>query len=412
MYTGTEGLRTLIADIMIATASLFIRIGETRAAVELTEQFKSDSTVIRMPGAALQFADNFIPSGYLSEAFDLIREMIDARSEELREVAQLVMMSLFMHRGPGELSGADYEEMVARLERRASIELEEGRADAAGRTLYSLGEKYRGSGDWEKALSFFDAALTHDPTYSNRGYFWRARGSVHYELKDYDAAANDYREAVRCRDATESAFLLSDVLLRAGRYSEALSVPVRSGATDFYALGERINRRVLATIIEVTGLSEQERNPLGAGHIAEIHGAATSEEIVAALRETDALDPRLWFLLGESENEMEDAQRSEIWLVAADLERDNPHLWAIAASMSILFASENMANDVCDSGLKWCDDEFLNLIEEVRQLFPDDASSAISTKVYERADRDHPRPTRTVRMVHEDGTYAAFEFSR
>ncbi|WP_431892421.1 DUF4365 domain-containing protein [Micromonospora haikouensis] len=411
LYAGPNGLKSLAADTMMAAASLFLRIGETRAAVEIVELFYADSYIIRMPGGMALFAEDFVANDYVSQAFRLVKDVIDSPVEEIRGLAQIVLVHIFVHRGPGRLTGEEFREMLGCLERRALLELAEGDRTAAGRTFYTIGEHYRGIDEWEKSLVAFNEALAYDPSYSNRGYFWRARGALHYELRKYDEAAVDYKEAVRCGDSPEAAFLLSDVLMRAGRYGEASAVPATAEASAYYALGERIQRSVIWTICEVTGLANQARTPADSERVESIARSEGTAQVVAALRETDAIDPRLWYILGMQEADSDVDRASAAWLVAADLERTNPRLWALAASYAILYRSEKFANDVCDSAIKWCDDEFLRAADELIVMFPGDAASAIRSKVYERADRDRPRAPRTVRIVNDEGAYEAIDLS-
>src|SRR5690606_3532889 len=126
-----ERLNALVADIMVAVAILFIRIGDVLAAVEMTKRFASASPMLGRSQVIQLFVDELLPRGHISDVYRLIESRIDATSRPGRDLAEAVLVQLFAGSGPYGLSKADVESMLARLRRRAEIERQEGRSRAA-----------------------------------------------------------------------------------------------------------------------------------------------------------------------------------------------------------------------------------------------------------------------------------------
>ncbi|WP_120316833.1 DUF4365 domain-containing protein [Catellatospora citrea] len=409
-YRVSDGLKGIAADAMLALANVFISIGDIRSAVGLVDRFAQYSLIMWKSPALEHYLEHFLKAGYTGGAFRLIERFIDSKDRDEREIASHVMTAIFVSNGPFGLSRSESDRMIERMNSRAEVERKQLLSAAAGKTLYCIGEVYRARKEYQAAVDALDSANVSDPTYSRRGYFWRVRGGLHYELKRFDEAIGDYRKAISCGDSPEASFLLADVLVHAGRYEEASGVEIRSDAIDYYALGERTARRVISIINSRVGVAVQDRTRLSREAADELIASHDADRIVAALRSHDALDTRLWYALVPLLWESDPDFTMDCLLMLADFERDNAKCWALAACHAVgERVPEDLVDDLCDNGIKWCGHGFLDAVEALCELSGGDFSEAVRDKVYERAEMERPRWPRVVRFVDDDGTYQVLE---
>lgn len=117
--------------------------------------------------------------------------------------------------------------------------------------------------DPAEAIALYEEAAEADPRYKTRGYWWREKGSCHWDHGDYAKAEECYQEAIELGEARAQAFL-ADVLMRTGRYREArdlfLAAPIWEEAENAQW---RLSYNALSLIVDELGIDEQERNGLG-----------------------------------------------------------------------------------------------------------------------------------------------------
>jgi len=168
-------------------------------------------------------------------------------------------------------------------------------------------------------LGFFLAAEAKYPDYGLDPWFMRKVGGCYFVLAQWDASLNYYKRAWDSSDLEGRAEMVveySDSLIFAGKFANALQVLNETEATRFRRLAP-INLTLVKTVIEKTGLTEQERNSPDVG----------LEDPVQVLKSFDALDPIAW----ESLAGQEDADYATK-VAAARLDVKNGAKWARAAA--------------------------------------------------------------------------------
>ena len=86
---------------------------------------------------------------------------------------------------------------------------------------YNFGNYLRHIGRERNALHHYRKAAEYDPTYLERGYYWRELGGVVFESGCYRMAVRFYQRAIRLGEEGDCAALLADALMLAGRYRES-----------------------------------------------------------------------------------------------------------------------------------------------------------------------------------------------
>lgn len=94
--------------------------------------------------------------------------------------------------------------------------------DNAGAFAYNLGNSLFNQGQWAEACEAFASALTADPRYENRGYFWGEFGAANFEAGNLDAATRCYEKAVLLTNGPEERWRLGDTLFHSGHYDKAV----------------------------------------------------------------------------------------------------------------------------------------------------------------------------------------------
>jgi tetratricopeptide (TPR) repeat protein len=138
--------------------------------------------------------------------------------------------------------------------------------------------------DPSEAIALFDEAAQADPAYRTRGYWWKEKGTAHWNLRNTALAEACYRKAVELGDPDAAAYL-GDVLTRTGRYGEARDVFEHASIWDGPEHAQwRLTYNALRLIVEDFGIVQQGRDDLG---IPDFH-PPLSDDSPAAL-ETSAL---------------------------------------------------------------------------------------------------------------------------
>jgi tetratricopeptide (TPR) repeat protein len=128
--------------------------------------------------------------------------------------------------------------------------------------LYNAGNFLRGI-DPAESISLYEEAAKADPSYYARPYWWREKGATHWDSGEVVEAEACYRGAIECGDDKSQAYL-GDLLLRTGRYKEALEVlstaPIWDDPEDAQW---RLTFNASRLIVEELGIQRQERDSLG-----------------------------------------------------------------------------------------------------------------------------------------------------
>lgn len=127
--------------------------------------------------------------------------------------------------------------------------------------LYNAANMLRGV-DPGDAISLYEEAAVADPSYRDRGYWWREKGTAHWQHSDLTEAEACYRRAAELGESTAEAYL-GDLLMRTGKYREAKDVffdaPIWEEPHDAQW---RLSYNALALIVDELGIERQERDDI------------------------------------------------------------------------------------------------------------------------------------------------------
>lgn len=124
--------------------------------------------------------------------------------------------------------------------------------------LYNAANTLRGV-DSAEAVDLYEEAAEADPAYRSRGYWWREKGSAHWDQGQREQAEVCYRQAIELGDTRAQAYL-ADVLMRTGRYRQARDAfrdaPIWEEPEDAQW---RLSFNALNLIVDELGIDQQVR---------------------------------------------------------------------------------------------------------------------------------------------------------
>lgn len=277
---------SLACDALVGIALAFARIGHRALAARILLAVLVDSSLLGQPDVVMQAAAAVVAA---HRTGDLIKLASDAADRGKRDAVE-VLHGVVLLSGT-TLSDADENN----LEQLLKDELV--RAEAAtdsleiARAQYNLANHLRSRARPTEALGSYEAASTHDPSYSSRGYYHRERAGVLFALHRYDEAAAGYHLAIALGEERETTALYADSLFYAGSYRQALEQFERVLSENPNPSGEWvIKATILNWLCEVQGVERQGRRQDGAESLAAPHTTAPPSEIISAMESAIALD--------------------------------------------------------------------------------------------------------------------------
>lgn len=110
----------------------------------------------------------------------------------------------------------------------------------SGTFAYNLGNALANQGDWSEALTAYTSALSSDPSYGDRPYYWAEIGATNFECENYEEAARCYEKALSLDNSSGYRWRLADTLFNAGKYKQAseqfkIALPEIEARNECYA---------------------------------------------------------------------------------------------------------------------------------------------------------------------------------
>lgn len=131
-----------------------------------------------------------------------------------------VQMSLFVVALSNSLASTD--EKTEPYEKFTHAALSQSQDEKPNSTLqYNLGQFYRTSGQYSKAVAAYNALRKIDPSYLERTYYWYELGNVLYFAKKYCLAAVCYKNLVSLEKLPITHLVLGDAYLYGNQLTEA-----------------------------------------------------------------------------------------------------------------------------------------------------------------------------------------------
>lgn len=410
-YVGEGGNENLVGDVIICLSSLMVHERSVYAAKTLMERFGAYERGGPYPTAMLQLFEAFYEEGFTEAALNALESVLDCGYALPAWTAFEVLRGTLLSEVP-RYTETDVERILATLEQIAAREESEGRNQEAAQTRYLMCNVWRSGSSWDASLAALDDVVRLDPRYADRGYYWRERGGVLYERRQFEQAADCYSKSIALNGPPESHLLLSDVSLDTGQYRVAAETAER-GPSELrppYATGSLINRRQVKAVSGLLAIGTQERRPMSADELASLSSELTDQTAIAgALRTTDGLDPRLWCLLAVHEH-AQGAHESEMdaFLVAAKSLPLEPRVWVSAMYAGVeANISRALLEAICEDGMRFAGGPFA-LMNGLSSLGWDSESAtyrSVADLISARSESPPTPQTRTVRQVYPDGSF-------
>lgn len=390
----------LVADVMVVIACMLLRMAHSPNSLRLLLDYADDSSICRTPAYIEWLVDDFVQSGLKSEACAIVALFPEESNDDF-QLKRLIAMFMFNMPGPSNLRRQDHDWYLEFEQRLMRNFVDRGAPEQAGSVAYSVGQMYRSRKDMAAALEHYDLAIELDGRYGSRGYFYRERAGIKFEMDDLVGAERDYRRAAEL-GVPEATYLLADTLYWRGKYKESLNT-VKATPDDIhasYAPGVLSLERVLAAVVGVTGLDEQQRIR---DESLDIESLDNVDMVVAALCCTDALDTRLWHAYARLVRDFISLE------VLANLVETDPVLWI--TFMAEAFQTEQsieFKNLYWDKARRFSDADLVEGIEAVVAKMDSDGFEVPSAVrdlldfAFERAAVPVPYPPRVVRFVGGD----------
>jgi tetratricopeptide (TPR) repeat protein len=401
-YSARDVAGRLTDDVLTAVGFVIEGTGATGPAGRLFAVSAESSSLTSIADVAFACASVMEQEGLARPAARLAMRCWASADPDQRELGDVYYLALLPHLGA--LTAGDRDEFVDAMERRAAA-YADAAPGRAGPAHYNLGKCLNALGRMGEALDAMDAAVTLDRRYTRRGYFFRERGGMRWSAGGFADAAEDYRTALGLGDDPgELLPLLADALLHAGEYAAAQDAVAGWSPTGHdHDRMATILRTAVAELMSVVGLESQDRS---AATEVDIDAAGDDPEaLIALLRTTDALDPRVWLRLA-----IDDGRALPRLMLVAQVALNSATGWALACVQALTGPGPPdpaLVEAIVASGHGLSDTPFDEAIEEVLSDWQDpDAAEAVRAEVYRLLDRLSVASSPTVvrLLPAEDGT--------
>lgn len=361
--TGVE-LDARPFDALAAIGLAFDHLGHADLAARVLRLAAPKSHVVLVPEAALMIASTFARARRVREALEVAEALAD-RTEEEAGAASSIMSVAALHAAPN--MSADERDaydrfLIARIER---LQSQEGR----GQAHYSFANFLRTSRRPRKAIRHYRLALTHDPGYTERPYFWREVGSCLFLEQRYVWAVEALERAVDLGDRVETRALHGDALFFAGEFRRAEEV---LGAYLDEHPGEaewRLKRTVLPEVRARFG-DVRNRDVEVALQLAD--GATEDERRQLAALDEDPLCGLAWFNYGVLLFSVERHEESLFaFLMTALIQSGDVEAWCNAIALAMGENALPLAADIIEAAYRANGEAVLVQFAEMLRSQPD-----------------------------------------
>jgi tetratricopeptide (TPR) repeat protein len=402
-YANSEQVTKLAGDAMLVIASFLLRLGLVKQAAELVVRHAENSHIYDSPQMVDALLQAFVAEDLLRECWQLIKPIYGSSDATLSGVTDVNLGKIMLHDRGGNLGRQDHHEIAEALKRRATEPQGAGLA-SPGNLMYTAAKVYQGIDEHDSAIAALLQAGDIDPGYLQRAYYHEELAGLLFVQGRFEEAAASYQRALEAGDEPpETAFLLSDALMKAGRYGEAAAVEINlDSLPDDFRSGANLLKQVRTTVLVVVGVESQDRSPLPSGIDSSPDELSSPESVLALLRDYDALNARLWYRLALlQDNELDGFK---CMLAAAWFEEDSATAWVLAMMLGIQAGcDEQLLDDICSAAFRFCEREMLSALDEVTSSIPIDHAQ-LRQLVYRHAERPRPQATRVIRIHDPQGS--------
>lgn len=263
-------------------------------------------------------------------------------------------------------------QVVTGLRSRSGEALSVEDPELASRYLFNAGQVLLERRQWVEAISALTAAEDLSDVYADEPELFRTRAQARWWAGDTALALADYERAwVLGWQTAAGVDALSDALLTAGRYKDALRLingfESEGGDLGFHAIA---NALILGDVIRLTAVEEQVRVGLTSEEEADARVLSDTKTIRDLLRTKDALTPSLLLRLCE----LEQTVAPGVDMMAA-MHTGSPLLWPRPIVLvKISGAGKPLIQQLTRAALTWSDgflEAFAGFVEAARKLGAD-----------------------------------------
>jgi Domain of unknown function (DUF4365) len=287
--------RGVVAEVLLGVGILASRLGASSDAARIVSTVSPDSILSDGPPYADWIVDAFLR---VEEIGWLVAKLCNLLDEEDLDHD---LFNIYFEAIDILAKRLDTKELKAlRKATRRRVRRDASNRNVNARLEHNMATLSRGAGRWDLVESHLERSVALDPDgYGKRPDVAIFRGKARWHAGDFEGARRAYEDGKRLgANAVDYIDPLSDVMFELGEYASAADLIDELIEVDNDSVPDRavLRRVILAELIEGVGVAVQDRRPLPPNEF-EGRERWNSDEIAKALKETDALDQRLWELL-------------------------------------------------------------------------------------------------------------------
>lgn len=350
----------LAADICVMLGAILTSAGfHTQAALVSASTLAKSSTFCH-PTVLNQLVDSYVKSGHVDQLIQLATAVFNCDGDDMHLVGVTITAEILDRLPSGPSSGATA--LATQLQEHARTLEEVGDVNSAGVIHHNLGVLYVKTKEFDRAILAYSEAGRLRPDYALECFFHESRAGALWREERFQESADAYQLSIDTGGEDQELLpLLADALLSAGKYEEARSLlsDWEPSSSKRRILG-MIVQRIATFLVKEVGLTDQSRIPLNLDDLSAIESISSPESVFAAIKNIDALDPRLWILLVNAAALRDDLGALILmahvsWWVESG--------WAASAYACFLAGEQVWSEALIEQGLRHCGDNFLDLVD-------------------------------------------------
>lgn len=357
--TPLTEVSVLAADICVMLGATLSSAGFHTQATLVSAPLLAKSSTICHHTVLNRLVDSYIKSGQADQLIQLATAVFNCDGEDMHLAGVIITAEILDRLPSGSSTGAT--ELAVQLQKHARNLEEVGNVTSAGVIHHNLGVLLAKTKDFSGALLAYSEAERLRPAYALESFFHESRAGALWHERRFQESADSYQlSIVAGGEAHELLPLLADALLFAGKYEEARSLlnGWDPNSSTRRILG-MIVQRIATFLVHEIELNDQSRKPLTLDHLSAIESVSSPESVFSAVRDIDALDPRLWVRLVKTA-----AVRDGLGalILVAHVSSWMASGWAAAAYECFLAGEKDWCKALIEQGLRSCGDDFLDLV--------------------------------------------------
>jgi tetratricopeptide (TPR) repeat protein len=363
----THAIGTPLTEAVVLAADICVMLGANLSSAG----FHSQATLISAPALTkssticestllVRLVDSYIKSGLVDQLIQLATTVFNCDGEDMHLVGVIITAEILDRLPSGPSSGATA--LATQLQEHARTLEEVGDVASAGVIHHNLGVLYVKTKEFDRAILAYSEAERLRPDYALECFFHESRAGALWREERFQESADAYQLSIDTGGEDQELLpLLADALLSAGKYEEArgLLSDWEPSSSKRRILG-MIVQRIATFLVQEVGLTDQSRIPLNLDDLSAIESISSPESVFAAIRDIDALDPRLWIQLINAAAVRDDlGARILVAHVSWWIESG----WAAAAYKCFLAGEQVWSEALIEQGLRHCGDNFLDVVD-------------------------------------------------